>query len=34
MTAFEVYQPVLEFAGFLGGWGLAMVTGLLFSLAS
>jgi len=34
MSAFEVYQPFLQVCGFLSAWGIAMLTGLLFSKAA
>lgn len=33
MTGVELYQPLLQLAGFFGGWVAAMVTGLLFLIA-
>lgn len=31
MTALELYLPLLQVLLFLFGWGLAMLTGLMFS---
>lgn len=33
MTVVEFYGPLLQVAGFLGGWTVAMVTGVLFLAA-
>jgi hypothetical protein len=30
----ETYQPILGVVAFVGGWGLAMLTGLMFKAAS
>jgi len=30
VTALEFYLPILQVIGFLGAWGLAMLTGLMF----
>jgi hypothetical protein len=30
MTALETYLPLVQVAGFLAAWGLAMLTGLMF----
>jgi len=34
LTFAEAYQPLLMLVGFLGGWGLSMLTGLLFLKAA
>lgn len=34
MSAIEMYEPLVSFVGFLGGWGLAMLTGVFFVQAS
>jgi hypothetical protein len=32
VTALETYLPLVQAVGFLGGWGLAMLTGLMFAV--
>lgn len=31
MTALEVYYPLAQLVAFMASWGLAMLTGLMFS---
>ncbi len=34
MTVVETYQALFSVVAFVGGWGLAMLTGLMFKAAS
>lgn len=34
MSFVETYLPLLTVVGFLGAWGIAMLTGLMFMRAS
>jgi hypothetical protein len=32
VTALETYLPLAQALAFLGGWGLAMLTGMMFAV--